>query len=61
MDLTHRFSVPAGVAEAWDAFMQSADAYQAFLRDRYGERDADDISAIQKLEPRMALHRPSRA
>ena len=48
-------------AEAWEARMQGADALQAFMRDRYGELDADDISAIQKLEPRMALHRPSRA
>ena len=48
-------------AEAWDALMQSADALQAFMRDRYGELDADDISAIQKLEQTAALHRPTRA
>jgi hypothetical protein len=41
--------------------MQSADALQAFMQDRYGELDADDIRAIQKLEPAMALLRPSRA
>jgi hypothetical protein len=37
--------VKAGIrtvaAEAWDAIMQSADALQAFMRDRYGELDAD--------------------
>jgi hypothetical protein len=48
-------------AEAWEAHMQSADALQAFMRDRYGELDADDISAIQKLEQSVALLRPSRA
>jgi hypothetical protein len=48
-------------AEAWEALMQSADAYQAFMRARYGELDADDISAIQKLEQSVAPLRPSRA
>jgi hypothetical protein len=48
-------------AEAWEAVMQSADAYQAFMRDRYGELDADDISAIQKLDQAVATLRPSRA
>jgi hypothetical protein len=49
------------MAEAWEAVLQSADAYQAFLRDRYGELDADDISAIQKLEQAVAPLRPARA
>ena len=57
--------VKAGIrtvaAEAWEAVMQSADALQAFMRDRYGELDADDISAIQKLEHAVAPLRPSRA
>ena len=57
--------VKAGIrtvaAEAWEAIMQSADALQAFMRDRYGELDADDISAIQKLEHAVAPLRPSRA
>jgi hypothetical protein len=48
-------------AEGWEALMQSADAYQAFMRDRYGEPDADDIGAIRKLEPAVAPSRPSRA
>ena len=47
-------------AEAWEALMQSADALQAFMRDRYGELDADDIRAIQKLEHAVAPRRPSR-
>jgi hypothetical protein len=49
------------MAEAWDAIMQSADALQAFMRDRYGELDADDISGIEKLEQAVAPLRPSRA
>ena len=57
--------VKAGIrtvaAEAWEAIMQSADALQAFMRDRYGELDADDISAIQKLEQAVAPLRPARA
>jgi hypothetical protein len=57
--------VKAGIrtvaAEAWEAIMQSADALQAFMRDRYGELDADDIGAIQKLEHAVAPLRPSRA
>jgi hypothetical protein len=57
--------VKAGIrtvtAEAWDAVMQSADALQAFMRDRYGELDADDLGAIQKLEDAVAPRRPSRA
>jgi hypothetical protein len=57
--------VKAGIrtvaAEAWEAIMQSADALQAFMRDRYGELDADDISAIQQLEQAVAPLRPSRA
>jgi hypothetical protein len=48
-------------AEAWDAIMQSADALQAFMRDRYGELNADDISAIQKLDHSVARLRPARA
>jgi hypothetical protein len=57
--------VKAGIrtvaAEAWEALMQSADALQAFMRDRYGALDADDIGAIQKLEHAVAPRRPSRA
>jgi hypothetical protein len=57
--------VKAGIrtvtAEAWEAVMQSADALQAFMRDRYAELDAGDISAIQKLEQAVASLRPSRA
>jgi hypothetical protein len=57
--------VKAGIrtvaAEAWEAIMQSADALQAFMRDRYAELDAGDISAIQKLEQAVASLRPSRA
>ena len=57
--------VEAGIrtvaAEAWEAIMQSADALQAFMRDRYGELDAGDIGAIQKLEHAVAPLRPSRA
>jgi hypothetical protein len=48
-------------AEAWEARMQGADALQAFMRDRYGELDADDISAIRKLDHAVAPRRPSRA
>jgi hypothetical protein len=47
--------------EAWEAVMQSSDALQAFMRDRYGELDADEISAIQTLEHTVAPLRPSRA
>jgi hypothetical protein len=49
------------MAQARDALMQSADALRAFIRDRYGELDADDISAIQKLEQAVAPRRPSRS
>jgi hypothetical protein len=49
------------MAEAWEAVMQSADALQAFMRDRYGELDADDISAIEKLDHAVAPLRPARA
>jgi hypothetical protein len=41
--------------------MQGADAFQAFMRDRYGEPDADDIRAIRKLEHAVAALRPCRA
>ena len=57
--------VKAGIrtvaAEAWEARMQGEDALQAFMRDRYGEPDADDIGAIRKLEHAVAPLRPSRA
>ena len=49
------------MAEAWEAIMQSADALQAFMRDRYGELDAGDIGAIRKLGQAVAPLRPSRA
>ena len=48
-------------ADGWEALMQSADALQTFMRDRYGEPDADDIGAIQKVEQALAPLRPSRA
>jgi hypothetical protein len=48
-------------AEAWEARMQGADTLQAFMRDRYGEPDADDIGAIRNLEHAVAPLRPSRA
>lgn len=60
-EMLEKAGIRTVMAQAWEAFMQSAEALQAFIRDRCGELDADDISAIQKLEPSMARIRASRA
>ena len=59
-EMLEKAGIRTVTAEAWEALMQSADALQAFMRDRYGELDADDISAIEKLEHAVAPLRPSR-
>jgi hypothetical protein len=60
-EMLEKAGIRTVTAEAWGSLMQSADALRAFMRDRYGELDAGDISAIQKLEQTMAPLRPSRA
>ena len=42
--------IPTLSKQGWDAWMQSADALKAFLREQYGELDAQDHKRIEELE-----------
>jgi hypothetical protein len=42
--------IRTATAEAWDAYLQGAEAMKAFWRNRFGELDADDLEMIEQLE-----------
>ena len=50
MDLTHRFSVPAGVAEAWDAFNDLEGLAPCFPGATITSVDGDEFSGSVKIK-----------
>jgi carbon monoxide dehydrogenase subunit G len=50
MDLTHRFSVPAGVAEAWDAFNDLEELAPCFPGATITSVDGDEFSGSVKIK-----------